>query len=106
MLIEQNKYSEGDIASFKLINGDELVARIIEDSALEYKLERPCTVVPSQKGIMLIASLFTAQPDMKVNISKSHVLLHAGTAKEVRDHYIEITTGIKTVPAGSIVTGL
>jgi hypothetical protein len=106
MFIENNKYSEGDIASFKLLNGDEVVAKIIEDSGLEYKLERPCTVVPSQKGIMLIASLFTAEPDMTVRISKSHVILHAPTAKEVRNHYIQITTGIQTVPAGSIVTGL
>ncbi len=106
MLLNQNKYDEGDIASFKLTNGDEIVAKVLEDGALEYRLERPCTVVPSQKGIMLIASLFTAQPDIKISISKSHVLLHAGTAKEVKDHYIEITTGIKTVTAGSIVTGL
>jgi hypothetical protein len=55
---------------------------------------------------MLISSLFTSQPDFKVTVSKSHVLLHSSTAKEIRDHYIEVTTGIKTVTAGSIVTGL
>lgn len=106
MLINQTNYSEGDIASFKLLNGDEIVAKIIEVSDTEYRLERPCTVVPSAKGIMLIASLFTAQPDIKVTVAKNHVLLHASTAKEVQDHYLEITTGIKPVTAGKIVTGL
>ena len=106
MLISNNKYSEGDIASLKLVNGDEIVAKVIEDGSAEYRLERPCTVVPSQKGIMLISSLFTSQPDFKVTISKNHVLLHSYTANEIRDHYIEITTGIKPITAGSIVTGL
>lgn len=106
MLINQNTYSEGDVVTFKLTNGDELVGKLVEDTALEFRIDRPCTVVPSQKGIMLIASLFTASPDIKVSISKSHVLLHAPTAKEVQDYYIQVTTGIKPVSAGSIVTGL
>ena len=92
--------------SFKLANGDEVVAKVIEDAGLEFKLERPCTVVPSAKGIMLIASLFTADPDLKIVISKAHVLYHAASAKEVQDYYIQTTTGIKPVSASVLAGGI
>lgn len=106
MLISTNSYATGDVATFKLTNGDEIVAKVTEDTPQEFKIERPCTVVPSQKGIMLIASLFTSEPDIKVILSKNHVLYHASTAKEVQNHYIQVTTGIQPVTAGSLVTGL
>lgn len=106
MLISKSKYEANDLVTFKLANGDEIVSRIVEETDTDYTLERPCTVVPSQKGIMLIASLFTADPDMKITVSKSHILFHAPSSKEVQDYYIQITTGIKPVTAGSIVTGL
>jgi len=108
MLISNEKYAAGDTVTFKLSNGDEIVGRIIEDSALEWKVERPLTVVPNQKGIMLIASLFTADPDIKITLHKNHVLMHAPSAKQVCDYYIEVTTGIKPVSSGvasSILSG-
>lgn len=106
MLISNSKYDKDALVTFKLANGDEMVSRVAEETDTAYKLERPCTVVPSAKGIMLIASLFTAEPDMKITVAKSHVLFHAPSSKEVEDYYIQVTTGIKPVSAGSIVTGM
>lgn len=106
MLLQKSGYDTGDIATFKLANGDEIVAKVLEDSAQDFVIERPCTVVPSQKGIMLIASLFTADTDIKVTLHKNHVLLHAPTVKEVQNYYIQVTTGIQPVNGGSLVTGV
>ena len=39
MLISKSNYDAGDIVSFKLANGDEVVAKVIEDAGLEFKLE-------------------------------------------------------------------
>ena len=105
MFISKSSYDAGDIVTFKLANGDEIVAKLLEDSGMEFKLERPCTVVPSQKGIMMIASLFTTSPDINITINKSHVLFHAPSAKEVQDYYIQTTTGIKPVSA-SVLAGV
>lgn len=105
MLISKStKYEANALVTFKLANGDEIIGRVAEESDTHYKLERPCTVVPAQKGIMLIASLFTAEPAADITISKSHVLFHAPSAREVQDYYIETTTGIKSVNPGGIVT--
>jgi hypothetical protein len=107
MLISKSTtYDANTLVTFKLANGDELVGRVAEDTDTHYKIERPCTVVPSQKGIMLIASLFTADPAMDITISKSHVLFHAPSAREVQDYYIKTTTGIESVNPGGIITGL
>lgn len=105
MLISNTRY-DNDVVSFKLLNGDEIVGRVLEDNALDWKIERPCTVVPSQKGIMLISTLFTTEPDITVNISKAQVMLHAPTAKQVKDYYIQVTTGIQPVSAAILAGGV
>jgi hypothetical protein len=105
MLISNSKYDANDIVTFKLSNGDEIVGKVLEDTGFDWKVERPCTVVPSQKGIMLIASMFTTDPDIKISLSKNHVLIHAPTAKQVKDYYLEVTTGIKPV-SGSVANAI
>ena len=106
MLIEKTQYQAGDIVTFKLYNGDEVVAKIISENTDSWHIDRPTTVVPSQKGIMLVATLFTGEPDSRPILRKDHVLLHTNTVKEVRDHYIEQTTGIRPVSAGGIIAGI
>jgi hypothetical protein len=104
MLINTTKYDKGDIVSFKLVNGDEIVARIVEDLGEEFTIHKPCTVMPSPKGLGLIQSLFTSDLNKDIKLSKSHVMMHTITQKDVENHYIQTTTGIQTAAAGSIVT--
>ena len=106
MLIEKPQYSAGDVVTFKLYNGDEVVAKVLSETTDSWHIDRPTTVVPSQKGIMLVATLFTGEPDSRPVLRKDHVLLHTTTVKEVRDHYIEQTTGIRPVSAGGIIAGI
>jgi hypothetical protein len=101
MLISTQRYDEGDIVSFKLVNGDEIVAKVVNDANDEFVLAKPCTVLPGPKGIGLVQSLFTADVDKKVHINRSHVIMHGPSIKEMRDHYIQTTTGIQ--PVSSLV---
>jgi hypothetical protein len=103
MLISKSSYTAGDVVSFKLVNGDECVAKIVECTPMEFVVSKPCTVVPSAKGIGLMQSLFTAQMDKNVNLNATHVLMHAPVVKEIHDYYIQTTTGIATAPAGLVV---
>ena len=104
MLISNNKYSEGDIASLKLVNGDEIVAKVLKDDMLNYTIDRPCTVVPSAKGMGLVQSLFTADTKRQIVLSKQHVMMAALSVDAMVKHYLQTTTGIEPVTAGSIVT--
>ena len=104
MLISNSKIAAGDVAAFKLVNGDEIIARVASITETEYALERPCTVLPSQQGIGLIQSLMTADPKNNINISKQHVMMCAPVIEQMVNHYIQTTTGIQPVTRGGIIT--
>jgi hypothetical protein len=97
-------YQAGDIVSFKLITGDEIVARIVDAGPNGFEVSKPCTVMPGPQGIGLIQSLFTADSDVDVVLSKEHVLMHAPSIDQMQKHYIKTTTGIEPVTRGSILT--
>jgi hypothetical protein len=103
MLISQTKYSAGDIVTFKLVNGDEIIAEVTDSTMAGWTVKRPCTVVPSQQGIGLLQSMFTANLDASIELNKQHVMLHAETMQELRSHYIRTTTGIETPAKQGII---
>ncbi len=102
MLIDKG-YEQGQIACFKMVNGDEIVARVAESHLTGWTVSRPCTVIPSPQGLGLVQSLFSADINKDVEIKKEHVMLHAPVIKQLEDHYIQTTTGIQTVSKGPIV---
>jgi hypothetical protein len=103
-MLVSKKYAEGDIVSFKLVTGDEIVARIAAEDTDGYQIEKPCTVMPSPQGMGLIQSLFTADADATISLSKSHVIMSAESIDAMQKHYIKTTTGIEPVTRGSIIT--
>lgn len=104
MLISTKRYDEGDIVTFKVVNGDEIVAKIKHDTNDEFVVTRPCTVLPGPKGIGLVQSLFTSDSETAIHLDRKHVIMHAPSVKQVADYYIETTTGIKPVTASGIIT--
>jgi len=104
MLIQNTKISAGDIVSFKLVNGDEVVAKLVERADNKFKVSKPCTVVPSPQGIGLMQSLFCGDINNNdIELREDHVLMYAPAIKEIEGHYLSTVTGIKTVSKGSIV---
>lgn len=103
MLVSKT-YDKDAIVSFKLSNGDEIVAKVVDETATTFQLNKPCTVVPSSQGLGLIQSLFTGQFNKDITVEKSHVLMHSETVKDVTNHYIQTTTGIQPVSNSGIIT--
>ena len=98
----QQQYEKGDLVSFKLANGDEIVAEIVESTGFGWTIKKPCVVVPSQQGIGLMQALFTGKVDANMDLSKNSVLLHAETVAELHSHYWKTTTGFELAPKASI----
>ena len=103
MLVSRG-YQEGDIVSFKLTTGDEIVARVASSDSDSFEISKPCTVMPSPQGMGLIQSLFTADADVNVRLQKQHIIMHAPSIDAMQKHYIKTTTGIEPVTRGSIIT--
>jgi hypothetical protein len=103
---EDNMKVELDqVYTFKIANGDEVVAKVVTEDDTYYTVKRPLTVVPTRDGIQMIASLFTADPDKTVSINKQQISCIATAREEVCDSYLEATTGIKPVRKPSIIMG-
>lgn len=96
-------YSKDDIICFKLVNGDEIVAKLVEEKSNSWLVAKPCTVIPSPQGLGLMQSLFSADINKDVELKSEHVMFHAPVIKQLEDHYIQTTTGIQTVSKGPII---
>jgi hypothetical protein len=96
MLIDRG-VAEGEVITFKLTSGEELVAKLVEDGAAYYKLSRPMVIGMGQQGPGLMPYLFTVHPDKDVKLNKSVVAMAEATDKQFADQFIQSTTGIKLV---------
>lgn len=103
-MLVSNGYAEGDVVSFKLVNGDEIIAKIAEIRGNSWLISKPCTVIPSPQGLGLIQSMFSAELNKNVELKADHVMMHAPALQQMKDHYTTTTTGIQTVSKGPIIT--
>ena len=94
MLIDKG-ISVGEVITLKLTSGEELVAKLIEDTETYYKLSRPMVIGMGQQGPGLMPYLFTVHPDKEVKLNKANVTIAEATDKGFADQFIQSTTGIK-----------
>jgi hypothetical protein len=94
----------GQVYTFKLNSGEELIAKIVEITRDNIIISEPVSVAPGPKGMQLIPSMFTADPMGKITLNTTSVSLYAETEDSVKMKYIEATTGI-TVPDKKIILG-
>ena len=101
MLINKG-YSAGDIACFKLVNGDEIVAKIVEETDAGFVVNRPCTIIPGPQGLGLMQSLISADINTNVTLKSEHIIMHGPVITDIENHYIRTTTGIQPAKSGII----
>ena len=92
MLIEKG-FSQGDIISLKLINGDELIARFESENVEEVKIEKPLAITIGPQGLGMMPWMFLSSKDT-LTLLKAHIFTMAPSKKEAADQYLQGTTGI------------
>jgi len=92
------------VYTFKLNSGEELIAKVIQAGGDFIIIEEPVSIAPTQQGMQMIPSVFTANPKAEFKLNTSSVAIYAETDDSVRMKYLEATTGIK-VPDKKIVLG-
>lgn len=93
MLIDKG-VTAGEVVTFKLTSGEELVARLIEENDTYYKLGRPMVIAMGQQGPGLMPYLFTVNPGKEIKLSKTTITVCEATDKAFADQFIQSTTGI------------
>lgn len=100
MLIKPStKLEKDDLVTFKIVNGEEVIARLIADEADHYLIAKPRVLAMGPKGPAIMSPLMTGLLDdaKEVKLSKSHVIFVAQTDKDFEVNYIQSTTGLATV---------
>ena len=92
------------VYTFKLNSGEELIAKVIQAGGDFIIIEEPVSIAPTQQGMQMIPSIFTADPKGEFRLNTSNIAIYAITDDSVRMKYLEATTGIK-VPDKKIVLG-
>jgi len=94
----------GQVYTFKLNSGEELIAKVVSISDDSVKIESPASVAPGPQGLGLVPSMFTADPDLNPTLNTNSIAMYALTDDSVKMKYIEANTGIK-VPEKKLVLG-
>jgi hypothetical protein len=87
----------GEVITLKLTSGEELVAKLTEETDTYYKLSKPMVIGMGQQGPGLMPYLFTVHPDKEVKLQKSTVTVAEGTDETFAKQFLESTSGIKLV---------
>ena len=94
MLIDKG-VALNEVITLKLTSGEELVAKLVQDTESYYKLSHPQVIGHGPKGPGLMPYLFTVNPEKEIKLLKSTVTVAEATDKQFADQFIQATTGIK-----------
>lgn len=97
-------YTLQEIYTLKLVTGEELVTKILNDNGDSFEADQPISTVISPQGLQMVPSLFSADQERSVYINKSAVVMLAEPREDVRNSYVQATTGIVSV-SKKILTG-
>lgn len=99
IILTQNK-----VYTFKLTSGEELIAKVVQSELDFIQIEEPVSIAPTQQGMQMIPSVFTAEPKGEFRLNTNSITLYAETEDSIKMKYIEATTGIK-IPDKKLILG-
>ena len=92
------------VYTLKLNSGEELIAKVTQTGGEFITIEEPVSIAPTQQGMQMIPSVFTANPKGEFKLNTNSIALYAETDDSIKMKYLEATTGIK-VPDKKIIMG-
>jgi len=95
MLIDKG-LSAGEVITIKLTSGEEIIAKLVEETDAYFKVSTPQVIAQGPKGVGLLPYLFTVHPDKEVKISKP-VVIAEPTDADFAKQFIQATTSIALV---------
>ena len=92
-MILQKPITVGETVSIKLITGEEIIARLEEETSDTIKVSKPLTVSLGPQGLGMIPFMFL-NGSSTVTLKQSHIIAMGVAKKDASDQYIQGTTGI------------
>lgn len=95
MLIDKG-IAAGEVITLKLLSGEEIIAKLVEETDTYFKVSNPQVIGQGQKGVGMFPYLFTVHPDKEVKINKP-VAVAEPTDPDFAKQFIQATTNIALV---------
>lgn len=97
--------NNGEIYTFKLNSGEELIAKVVDVQETHLVIIEPVSIGPNPNGgLGLVPSMFTYNSRENVRLNTNSLALVAETDDNVKTKYIEATTGLQ-VPGKKVILG-
>ena len=90
---------------FKLVTGEELIARVEQSHDNYLVISNPISVVISPQGLQMIPTLLSAKQEAHVRLNSNSYSMVSEPREDVPDSYRQATTGITVPPRKQIITG-
>ena len=88
MLIENSRFHPTELINLKLVNGDEIVGRLVNIENGRYELNRPCIVITTNEGLGVLQAMFGLDPDAEnLEYKEEHIVTMCHTHPKMADHY-------------------
>lgn len=92
MLIEK-PLASGDVVSLKLVNGDEIIARLESEDQQSVTVSKPLAITAGPQGLGMIPWIFLGNKET-ITLKREHIFVVVPSKKEAADQYMQGTTGI------------
>lgn len=91
MLVQRNKE---EVRILKMVNGDEVIAKVTSQSDTEFVVENPFVLIMGQQGMQFSPMLIMGDPEVPVTLYKSSIVANADPAKGMLQGYEKATSKI------------
>lgn len=93
MIIDKG-VSPGEVVTIKLTSGEELIAKLVEETPTSFTLSRPLVVAMGAQGPGLIPYLFTVSPEKNVKLNRQTITVVEVSDPDFAKQYLQSTTGL------------
>ena len=98
-------FESNTIYSFKLNSGEELVAKVTKTEFGTITVSHPVSMAPSQQGLQMIPSMFSADLEKSVDINITSISMIGSAREDVVKAYTESTTGLDLSASKQMLAG-
>ncbi len=105
MLLEQ-KPEKGTVVAIKLISGDEIVGKIERLNATEIVVSKPISIGITPQGVGFAPFMVSVVDDATLVFKLEQVITYAPAREEIKNAYIQSTSGITPAGTSSLPEGL
>lgn len=101
-MLKQTTQNVPYIGIFKTATGEEFIGRVVEETMLQYRIEQPLCMVPTQQGLQFAPFLMMADSDAAINVPKP--LITGKPASQLEAQYESATSNIILPQKSAIIS--